>query len=64
MNGYIDKPAGDKWLTLAEVQQQTGASRTTIYHWRTERGLRWVKIGGFVRVRQSDLDDFLAGHRQ
>jgi excisionase family DNA binding protein len=64
MDGYIDKPAGDKWLTLAEVQQQTGGSRTTIHRWRTERGLRWVKIGGFVRVRQSDLDDFLAGHRQ
>ena len=59
----IDKPSGTSGSRWPK-SQETGGSRTTIHRWRTERGLRWVKIGGFVRVRQSDLDDFLADHRQ
>jgi predicted DNA-binding transcriptional regulator AlpA len=54
-----------KPLTLREVSQRTGASRTTVYRWMrlppTER-LGCVKINGFIRVWESQLADFLGRH--
>ncbi len=49
-------------LTLNEVMERTGASRSTLHSWRYELpvGLRLEqsKINGFVRVYEKKLDEF------
>jgi len=52
----------ERFLTLAEVQQILGVSRASLWRWRTERGLRVVKVGAIARVRESDLQAFLKQH--
>ena len=47
-------------LTLPQVAEQLGVPLGTVYAWRT-RGLgpRGVRVGKYVRVRQSDLDSWV-----
>jgi len=52
----------DRLLSLAEVRQTVGVSRATIWRWINERGLRVVRVGGVIRVRESDLRAFLERH--
>lgn len=55
----------DPLLTLKQVGARLGAGRTKVWHCRNiPNGLKVVRIGGLVRVRQSDLDDFINRHRQ
>jgi len=49
----------EEFYTLGEVINILKVSRTTLWRWRNERGLRMVRIHGVVRVRKSDLDSFL-----
>ena len=54
-----------KPLTLREVSQRTGASRTTVHRWMrlpSAERLGHVKINGFIRVWESQLTDFLGRH--
>ena len=37
-------------------------SRSTVWRWHSEQGLRVVCIGGVKRVRESDLEAFLKHH--
>ncbi len=39
-----------------------GVSRSTLWRWRAERGLKVVRIGDVVRIRESDLRTFLNKH--
>lgn len=59
-----DKPnhGEDRFLTIADVQRMFGVSRTTVWRWHAERGLRIVSIGGVTRIRQRDLNSFLRRH--
>ena len=52
----------DRFLKLSEVQRQFGVSRSTVWRWHAERGLRVVRVGGVTRIRESDLEDFLNRH--
>lgn len=52
----------DRFLKLAEVQQLLGVSRSSVWRWHAERGLKVVRVGGLVRVRESDLQAFLTRH--
>ena len=52
----------ERFLRLAEVQRMLGVSRSTVWRWENERGLKVVTIGGVVRVRESDLEAFLKRH--
>lgn len=52
----------DRFLKLGEVAQMFNVSRSTIWRWHAERGLKVVSIGGVTRVRESDLQTFLARH--
>ncbi len=49
----------EEFYTLAEVLKILNVSRTTLWRWRNERGLRMVRIQGVIRVRKSDLNSFL-----
>jgi excisionase family DNA binding protein len=57
-----DQLPTDRFLKLREVQTMLGVSRTTLWRWHAERGLKVVTIGGVTRIRQSDLDAFLRKH--
>ncbi len=52
----------DRFLKLGEVGQMFNVSRSTVWRWHAERGLKVVTIGGVTRVRESDLQAFLARH--
>jgi excisionase family DNA binding protein len=52
----------ERFLKLSEVQEQLGVSRSTVWRWHAERGLKVVRVGDVVRVRESDLQAFLKRH--
>lgn len=52
----------DRYFRLTEVQQMFGVSRSTVWRWHAERGLKVVRVGGLVRIRESDLQAFLTKH--
>jgi predicted DNA-binding transcriptional regulator AlpA len=54
----------ERYLKLKEVQTMLGVSRTTLWRWHAERGLKVVTIGGVTRIRQRDLESFLRKHEQ
>jgi excisionase family DNA binding protein len=64
LNGGHAAPGGrpDRYLKLKEVQEMLGVSRTTVWRWHAERGLKIVTIGGVTRIRESDLEAFLRKH--
>jgi excisionase family DNA binding protein len=52
----------DRFLKLTEVQQMLGVSRSTVWRWHAERGLKVVTVGGVTRIRERDLETFLERH--
>jgi excisionase family DNA binding protein len=52
----------DRFLKLKDVQDLLGVSRTTLWRWQAEHGLKVVRVGDVVRVRSSDLEAFLKQH--
>jgi excisionase family DNA binding protein len=54
-----DGGGSEEFYTLAEVLKILKVSRTTLWRWRNERGLRMVRIHGVIRLRKSDLNSFL-----
>jgi excisionase family DNA binding protein len=52
----------DRLLKLAEVRQRLGVSRSTVWRWMAERGLKVVSIGNVTRIREIDLQAFLTRH--
>jgi excisionase family DNA binding protein len=52
----------DRFLKLKEIQDLLDVSRTTVWRWQAEHGLKVVRVGDVVRVRESDLQAFLKRH--
>ena len=52
----------ERFLKLSEVQAMLGVSRSTVWRWHAERGLKVVTIGGVTRIREGDLQAFLKRH--
>ena len=52
----------ERFLKLAEVQEMLGVSRSTVWRWHAERGLKVVTIGGVTRIRECDLRTFIKRH--
>jgi excisionase family DNA binding protein len=57
----IQQP-NDRFLTLREVQDLVSVSRSTVWRWQVEHGLKVVRVGDVVRVRESELLAFLKRH--
>lgn len=54
--------ANDRFLKLKEVQDTLGVSRSTLWRWTAEHGLKMVRVGSVTRIRESDLQAFLKRH--
>lgn len=55
----IDHPT-EPLLTVAEVADWLGISPQTLYYWRhTHRGPRSLTVGGAVRYRRADIEEWL-----
>lgn len=52
----------DRFLKLKDVQDLLGVSRSTLWRWTAEHGLKVVRVGDVVRIRESDLQTFLSRH--
>jgi len=39
-----------------------GVSRSTIWRWHAERGLRVMCVGRVKRIREADLSEFMEKH--
>ena len=52
----------ERFLKLGDVEKMLGVSRSTVWRWHAERGLKVVTIGGVTRIRESDLESFLQRH--
>lgn len=52
----------ERFLKLAEVQAMFSVSRSTVWRWHAERGLKVVTIGAVTRIRERDLQAFLQRH--
>jgi excisionase family DNA binding protein len=52
----------ERFLKLKDVQEKFGVSRSTVWRWHAERGLRVVSVGGVTRIRESDLAEFVERH--
>ena len=37
-------------------------SRSTLWRWIREHGLKVIRVGGVARIRESDLERFLSRH--
>ena len=54
----------DEIWTLAETCAFCRVSRTTLYRWRNEQGLKVIHVLGIARVRRRDLEAFLERHEK
>jgi excisionase family DNA binding protein len=54
--------AGERFMKLKDVQDLLGVSRTTVWRWIAEHGLKVVRVGDVTRIRESDLQAFLERH--
>lgn len=55
--------SSDHYLKLKEVQDLLGVSRSTVWRWQAEQGLKVLRVGNIVRIRQNDLEAFLNRHK-
>ena len=60
-NDQTEPVDSEAFYTLGEVIKILKVSRTTLWRWRNERGLRMVRIHGVIRILKSDLGRFLNG---
>jgi excisionase family DNA binding protein len=58
---------GTPLLTIDEAADYLAITKATLYTWRSRRtgyGPRAVKVGGCLRFKRSDLDDWIAAHTE
>lgn len=52
----------DRFLRVCDVAEMLGVSRSTVWRWQVERGLKVVTVGGVTRIRETELEAFLKRH--
>ena len=55
----ITTAATERLLRLQDIQKAADVSRVTVYRWTHERGLRTVRVGGCVRVKETEWQRWL-----
>ena len=48
-------------LTIQEFADLMKVSRTTVYNWIAEGRIKVVRIGGVIRIDQSEVDRITSG---
>ena len=51
-----------RFFKLSDLQTMFGVSRSTIWRWHAERGLRVMCVGRVKRIREADLSEFMEKH--
>ena len=67
MSTTAGKEPTDPLLTIDEAANYLAIPKATLYTWRTRRagfGPRAIKMGGCLRFRRSDLDDWIVAHQE
>ena len=54
--------SSNQFLRFQDVQTRLCVSRTTLWRWCNERGLKVVRVGNVARIRESDFDAFMGRH--
>ncbi len=49
-------------FTVKDVARAMRVSERTVWDWVRDGALEALKVGGNVRVRQTDYEEFLCGH--
>ena len=65
MSTTVDSNIDAPIFTIDQAAAYLSIPKATLYTWRTRRagfGPRAVKLGGCLRYRRSDLDDWVAEH--
>ncbi len=52
----------ERFLTIKDVCNRLNVSRTTVWRFMNEHGLRVIRVGGIRRVREHDLVAWLEQH--
>jgi excisionase family DNA binding protein len=55
-------PDQDALLSPLEVAEQLGVSDQTVYNWIREKRIGALKMGRLLRIRQSELERFVAAN--
>ena len=55
-------PDQDRLLSPLEVAEQLGVSDQTVYNWIREKRIASLRMGRLLRIRQSDLERFVAAN--
>ena len=50
----------DEILTASEIAEEYKITTRTVINWYTHRGLPYKKIGRMVRIKRSDLEEFIS----
>ena len=50
----------DRFLKLSDVQEMLGVSRSTVWRWTAEQGLKVVRVGGVTRIEVRGCDSLPA----
>ncbi len=53
----------ERFYKFGEVRAMLNVSRTTVWRWTAEHGLKVVRVGNVARIRDSDLKAFLSRHQ-
>jgi excisionase family DNA binding protein len=52
-----------RYLTLEELKEYLGVNHQTIYNFRRQWGLPYIKIGTTVRYDRHEIESWMAQHR-
>ena len=55
-------PAPAEWLKLSDVRRMYQVSRPTLYRWIHKQGLPCHRVGSIVRIKASEVQDWVEQH--